>query len=122
MSSTEDRTDASHMAQPPGLKRTDFQRNDLSIPDARFIQSRVEIGPEAPFVKHPHPGGEIIYILEGSPGIRDRRPTPEDMQCRGRLDRPRRSGPRGQERRQQQRGELATYVVEKGKPPITLAE
>jgi hypothetical protein len=54
MSSTED-PDASQMAQPPGLKRTDLQRNDLSVPGREVIQSRVEIGPEAPFVKHTHP-------------------------------------------------------------------
>ena len=38
---------------------------DLSVPGREVIQSRVDIGPEAP-VKHTHPGEEIIYILEGS--------------------------------------------------------
>jgi quercetin dioxygenase-like cupin family protein len=26
----------------------------------------VDIGPEAPAIKHKHPGEEIIYVLEGS--------------------------------------------------------
>jgi quercetin dioxygenase-like cupin family protein len=30
------------------------------------IQNRVELGPEAPFVRHKHPGEEIIYVLEGT--------------------------------------------------------
>jgi quercetin dioxygenase-like cupin family protein len=34
-------------------------------PDA-VVQARVDIGPEAPLVKHTHPVEEIIYILEGS--------------------------------------------------------
>jgi hypothetical protein len=30
------------------------------------VQARVDIGPEAPLVKHTHPGEGILYILEGS--------------------------------------------------------
>ena len=30
------------------------------------IQNRVEIGAEAPFVRHTHPGEEVIYVLEGT--------------------------------------------------------
>ena len=52
--------------QAPGLWRTDLQRQDLSVPGREVVQSRVDIGPEAPLVKHTHPGEEIIYILEGS--------------------------------------------------------
>jgi hypothetical protein len=33
-------------------------------------RSQVNIGPEAPLVKHTHPGEEIIDSLEGPPGIR----------------------------------------------------
>jgi len=52
--------------QAPGLWRTDLQRQDLSAPGREMVQSRVDIGPEAPLVKHSHPGEEIIYALEGS--------------------------------------------------------
>jgi hypothetical protein len=52
--------------QAPGIRRTDLQRHDLSVPGREVIQNRVEIGPEAPFVKHKHPGEEIIYVLEGT--------------------------------------------------------
>jgi quercetin dioxygenase-like cupin family protein len=50
----------------PELWRTDLQRQDLSVPGREVVQSRVDIGPEAPLVNHTHPGEEIIYILEGS--------------------------------------------------------
>jgi quercetin dioxygenase-like cupin family protein len=53
-------------AQAPGIKRTDLQRHDLSAPGRELIQNRVDISPEAPFIKHKHPGEEIIYVLEGS--------------------------------------------------------
>jgi quercetin dioxygenase-like cupin family protein len=52
--------------QPQGIVRTDLQRHDLSIPGREVVQNRVEIGPNAPAVRHKHPGEEIIYVLEGS--------------------------------------------------------
>jgi quercetin dioxygenase-like cupin family protein len=57
---------SSTVQQAPGLWRTDLQQHDLSIPGREVIQNRVEIGAEAPLVKHKHPGEEIIYVLEGS--------------------------------------------------------
>jgi quercetin dioxygenase-like cupin family protein len=121
MSSTED-PDASQMAQPPGLKRTDLQRNDLSVPGRDVIQSRVEIGPEAPFVKHTHPGEEIIYILEGSLEYEIEGQPPRTCNAGAAL-----TVPAGAVHAVRNVGggyaaELATYVVEKGKPLIGLAE
>ena len=52
--------------QLPGIKRTDLQEHDLSFPGRQVIQNRVEIGPEAPLIRHWHPGEEVIYVLEGS--------------------------------------------------------
>jgi quercetin dioxygenase-like cupin family protein len=51
--------------QVPGITRTDLQRHDLSAPGREVIQNRVDIGPEAPFIRHKHPGEEIIHVLEG---------------------------------------------------------
>ena len=50
----------------PGLWRTSLQRHDLSIPGREMIQSRVDIEPDSPPIRHTHPGEEIIYVLEGS--------------------------------------------------------
>jgi quercetin dioxygenase-like cupin family protein len=51
--------------QAPGLFRTDLQHAELSIPGRIVIQNRVEIHPEAPLIRHKHPGEEVIYVLEG---------------------------------------------------------
>jgi quercetin dioxygenase-like cupin family protein len=58
ISSTEQRTS--------GIASTNLQHHDPSIPGREVVQNRVDIGPEAPAFKHPHPGEAIIYVLEGS--------------------------------------------------------
>ena len=50
----------------PGLWRTNLQRYDLSVPGREMIQSRVDVEPGSPPIRHTHPGEEIIYVLEGS--------------------------------------------------------
>ena len=105
--------------QPPGIKRTDLQQHDLSIPGHEVVQARVDIGPEAPFVKHTHPGEEIIYVLEGS----------LEYQIEGQESKTFNAGdaltvPAGAVHAVRNVGsgnaaELATYVVEKGKPILT---
>jgi len=108
--------------QGPGLWRTDLQRQDLSAPGREMVQARVDIGPEAPLVKHTHPGEEIIYILEGS----------LEYQVEGQPTRTFNAGealtvPTGAVHAVRNVGsgnaaELATYVIEKGKPLLTLVE
>ena len=108
--------------QAPGLWRTDLQHHDLSVPGREVVQNRVDIGPEAPLVRHTHPGEEIIYILEGS----------LEYQVEGQPTRTCSAGdaltvPAGTIHTVRNVGtgnaaELATYVVEKGKPLITVVE
>ena len=52
--------------QVPGLTRTDLQEHDLSVPGHEMIQNRVDIDPDAPAIRHWHPGEEVIYVLEGT--------------------------------------------------------
>jgi hypothetical protein len=95
--------------QTPGLWRTDLQRHDLSIPGREVVQSRVDIGPEAPLVKHTHPGEEIIYSLEGSLGYQIEGQPPKTLTaCDTLTIRNVGSG---------NAAELATYVVEKKAAP-----
>jgi quercetin dioxygenase-like cupin family protein len=54
--------------QAPGIERTDLQQHDLGISGRMIIQNRVELGPEAPAIKHEHPGEGIVYVPEGSLG------------------------------------------------------
>jgi len=53
-------------AQQPGVKRTELQRHDLSIPGREMVQVRVEVDPGVALPVHTHPGEEIVYILEGT--------------------------------------------------------
>jgi quercetin dioxygenase-like cupin family protein len=106
----------------PGLKRTDLQRHDLSIPGREVIQNRVDIAPDAPPVRHKHPGEETIYVLEGTLeySIDGREPAtfnpgevllvpPETVHSVRNIG-------------EGNAAELATYIVEKGKPLLTLIE
>jgi quercetin dioxygenase-like cupin family protein len=81
--------------QPEGIKRTDLQQHDLSISGHEVVQARVDIGPEAPLVKHTHPGEEIIYVLEGSPEYQIEGQSPTTYKAGEVLLVPGRNGPCG---------------------------
>jgi quercetin dioxygenase-like cupin family protein len=51
--------------QVPGIRRIDLQEHDLSVPGRVVIQNRVELEPETKPFRHRHPGEEIIYVLKG---------------------------------------------------------
>lgn len=109
-------------AQQSGSTRTDLQRHDLSAPGREVIQVRVEFDPGYASPRHTHPGEEIIYVLEGTleyhiAGQPPATVTPGDVLFvpAGTIHWVKNVGGRNG-------AELATYVVEKGKPLITLVE
>ena len=57
-------------AQQTGIKRTELQRHDLSVPGRETVQSRIDFAPGAAFPRHTHPGEEIIYVRKASWSIR----------------------------------------------------
>ena len=59
-------------AQQLGVKRTELQRRDLSVPGREVIQVRVDLDPGHTFPGHTHPGEEIIYVIEGTLAVRGR--------------------------------------------------
>ena len=108
-------------AQQPTTKRIDLQRHDLSAPGYETIQAIVEILPGKTAPLHKHPGEEIIYVLEGT----------LEYEIGGKLSRVQAGDvlfvPAGVPHLARNVGtgrgaELATYVVEKGKPLITAVE
>ena len=121
--SDHDRSAATERVQfAPGLWRTDLQRQDLSVPGREVVQSRVDIDPEAPLVKHTHPGEEIIYVLEGSLEYQIEGQPPMTFNAGDAL-----TVSAGAVHAVRNVGSgnaavLATDVVEKGKPLLTLAE
>ena len=109
-------------AQQVGARRIDLQRHDLSAPGREVIQVIVELDPGTTAPRHSHPGEEIIYVLEGTWEYTLEGKPPVIVKAgealfipAGAIHSARNVGTgRGRE--------LATYVVEKGKPLITLAK
>lgn len=105
-----------------GIKRTELQRHDLSIPGREAVQVRIDFAEGTAFGKHSHPGEEIIYVLEGL----------LEYQVEGKLPVTLKAGevlfiPAGTIHAAKNAGsgnaaELATYVVEKGKPLVITAK
>jgi quercetin dioxygenase-like cupin family protein len=108
--------------QAPGITRIDLQQHDLSAPGREVIQNRVEISPEAPPFKHFHPGEEIIYVLGGELEYRIEGQPPRTVTAGEALMVPAEAVHAVKNVGGGDAAELATYVVEKGKPLITLAE
>ena len=108
------------LAQQQGVKRTDLQRHDLSVPGRELVQAIVELDPGVTSARHTHPGEEIIYVLEGAPleyAVEGKLPVtlkPGDVLFipAGTIHAAKNVGSR-------KGAELATYIVEKGKPLLT---
>jgi len=110
----------SAQAQATGLRRTDLQKHDLGIAGQEVVQTRVEILPGAVPVRHKHPGVEIIYVLEGSIEYQVEGQPPVTLKPGNVL-----FVPNGVIHSAKNVGsgnavELATYVVEKGKPLLEI--
>ena len=107
--------------QMPGITRTDLQQHDLSIPGHEAIQTRVDFAPGAAFPKHKHPGEEIIYVIEGSIEYEVEGQPAVTVKAGGVLFIPAGTPHSAKNVGSVNAAELATYVVEKGKPLLTLA-
>jgi quercetin dioxygenase-like cupin family protein len=99
----------------------DLQRHDLSVSGWETLQALVTLAPGATFPRHKHPGEEIIYVTRGT----------LEYEIDGKWV-PVKSGevlfvPYGGVHAARNRGkepasELATYVVEKGRPLTEFVE
>ena len=107
-------------AQQPGIKRTDLQRHDLSVPGREVVQVRVELAPGVSFPKHTHPGEEIIYVLEGTWEYIVEGKPPVTLKAGDVLFIPAGTIHAAKNVGSGNAAELATYVLEKGKPPLEL--
>jgi quercetin dioxygenase-like cupin family protein len=109
-------------AQQTGIKRTDLQRHDLSVGGREAVQVRVDIDPGAAFGRHTHPGEEIIYVLEGSLEYQIEGKPPMTLKAGDVLFIPAGTIHAAKNVGSVTASELATYVVEKGKPLVTLVK
>jgi len=109
-------------AQQPGTRRTDLMRHDLSTPGREVIQVLVEFAPGVVASRHSHPGEEIVYVVEGLLEYQLDGKPPVTLEAGEVLFIPAGGvhavrnvgGGKG--------AELATYIVEKGKPLFTVAK
>ena len=110
------------LAPQVGARRIDLQRHDLSVAGREVIQTIVELESGTTAPRHSHPGEEIIYVLEGSWEYTLEGKTPVTLKAgdvlfipAGTIHSARNVGTvRGRE--------LATYIVEKEKPLLTLVK
>jgi len=109
-------------AQTPGVTRTDLQRHDLSVPGHEAVQVRVDLAPGVAFGKHTHPGEEIIYVLEGSLEYQIEDKPPVTLKAGDVLFIPAGTVHSARNAGSVTGSELATYIVEKGKPLLTLVK
>jgi quercetin dioxygenase-like cupin family protein len=109
-------------AQQPGIRRTELQRHDLSAPGREVVQVRVEFDPGVAFPRHNHPGEEIVNVLEGSLEYQVEGKAPVTLKAgdvlfiaAGAIHTARNVG-------RDNGSELATYIVEKGKPLVVVVK
>lgn len=107
--------------RPSGTARTDLQRHDLSVAGWESLQALVSFEPGASFPRHKHPGEELIYVTKGTIEyeVAGKWVTVKAGEVlfvpHGVVHAARNPGT-------EPAAELATYVLEKGKPLTTFAE
>jgi quercetin dioxygenase-like cupin family protein len=105
----------------PGVSRTDLQKHDLSIAGRETVQARIDIAPGALAPWHRHPGEEIIYIIEGTLEYQLEGQLPVTVKAGQVLFVPSGVAHMARNRTASNSAELATYIVEKGKPLLVPA-
>ena len=115
---------ALHVAQSQqqGVKRTDLLRHDLSVSGSEVIQVRVDFAPGVAFPPHSHPGEEIAYVIEGLLEYRIEGKQPVTLKAGEALFIPADTIHAAKNVGSGNAAELATYIVEKGKPLVMLGE
>jgi quercetin dioxygenase-like cupin family protein len=105
-------------SQQPGVKRTDLLRHDLGVPGREVVQVRVDFAPGAVAPEHSHPGEEVAYVIEGSLEYRLEGKPPVTLKAGEALFIPAGAIHSAKNVGGGNAAELATYIVEKGKPLV----
>ena len=105
-----------------GVERTDLQQHDLSIPGREVVQVRVDIAPGVLAPDHSHPGEEIVYVVEGTLEYRLEGKPPVTLKAGEVLFIPAGTVHSARNVGSVNAAELATYIVEKGKPLVKPAK
>ena len=110
------------IAQEGGIGRTEVQRHDISVPGREAVQVRVDFAPGVGFPRHKHPGEEIAYVLKGTIEYQLDGQQPVVLKTGDALFIPAGAIHAAKNIGGGDASELATYIVEKGKPALELAK
>jgi quercetin dioxygenase-like cupin family protein len=105
-------------AQKPDIGRTELTHRDLGDSVREVIQTRVDFAGGAAFPKHSHPGVEVAYVLEGTLEYQLDGNPPVTLKAGDSLFIPAGTIHSARNVGSGKASELATYVVEKGKPLV----
>ena len=105
-------------AQPSGIGRHEALRHDLDVAGREVVQVRVDFAPGAAFGMHTHPGVEVAYVLEGSLQYLFEDKPPVTLKAGESLYIPAGTPHAARNGGGSHAAELATYLVEKGKPIV----
>jgi quercetin dioxygenase-like cupin family protein len=103
-----------------GISRTELQRHDMSTPGSEVVQAHIDFEPGTAFGNHKHPGEEIIYVLEGELEYIVEGKPPITLKAGEVLFIPAGTIHSAKNVGNTKASELATYIVEKGKPLVQL--
>ncbi len=112
-------------SQEPSLgdiKRTHLMKEDLSIPGREVIQVRVDFPPGVVAARHNHPGEELVYLIEGELEYRLDGKPPVILRAGDVLLIPYGTHHAVKNIGTGNAAELATYIVENGKPLLSLGK
>jgi quercetin dioxygenase-like cupin family protein len=108
-------------SQQSGTRRTQLQRRDVSTTGREVLQVRVDLDAGVVFGEHSHPGEELVYVIEGSLEYRLEGRPPAILKAGDALLIPTGVVHSVKNLGRGNGSELATYIVEKGKPLLTMA-
>ena len=109
-------------AQQQGITRTDAVRRDLGVAGREVVQVRVDFDRGVAFGRHSHPGAEVAYVLEGALEYQFEGEAPVTLEAGAALFIPAGTIHTARNVGTGNAAELATYIVEKGKPLVVPAK
>ncbi|WP_425259990.1 cupin domain-containing protein [Rubrivivax sp. RP6-9] len=108
--------------QPAGIKRSAALQHDLGVADRTVIQVRVDFAPGASFGSHTHPGAEVAYVLEGTIEYELQGRAPLQLKAGEALFIPAGVVHAARNVGAGNAAELATCIVEKNKPILSMTK
>jgi quercetin dioxygenase-like cupin family protein len=112
----------SQNAPPPGIKRIDLLKQNISAPGREVVQVVIEFEDGATAPRHAHPGDELVFMLEGSLDYAVEGQQPTTLKVGQVLLIPQGAFHSVKNVSGGKARELATYIVETGKPLLKFAD